>query len=981
MKHRPHLIALAAMLMAGQTQAQDASKSDAQKLERVEITGSLIKRVDRETPSVVQSITAQDIKTSGYASVTEMLRSLSAVDTSSVGDGVGSGFVSGLSTISLRGFGSQGTLTLINGRRIAPAAAVDVNFGRGNLVSVNTIPKNAIERIDVLKDGASSIYGSDAVVGVVNYVLKKEYTGFDGDVSYTATPDGLGAEKTAGLSFGFGNLDRQRFNIFGGLELSKRDPVMFRDLKDRGNLDLMNRYLTSQNNGTVGRHTPDSVASPYGNYYSLPASLSGTTTIDGISVANNSVAGKYFLGNLGNCPDDSTVGKGVPNRLPGYGPTTPTLPNGMCRYNLDDNRQAIAEQKRIGGSIRGTYLINDNLTAFADLMVSRVRTEETGLPQSITTSLATAGNPNIVTWPKLDGSMVRYPTIILPVGHPDNPTNGKANSQAVQLIYRFADLNQRDITTLSAARFSAGLQGTVGAWDIDSAFVYSYQDAERVRQNQLRASLLSKAIASHSYRFGKANDAAAIASVASDAVVDGNAKIMSADLRASREWFQLPGGKAGVAVGVEARRETLEAVPNDAYTSGDFIGLVANGTSGARNSFAAFGELSLPVLKSLELQTALRTEHYSDFGNATTGKAGFKWSAVPSILAFRGTAATGFRAPSISQISNSFMSSFHNFQTYRVVDPLRCDMTDPNNPKSLADPPNSRDCNVLGRSSNTPNPGSIPTTIAANPDLKPEKSNSFTLGLLLAPHKNIDIAIDAWYYQRKNEVRVQRGVDLMENYAKDPARFADQVVRDPDSSTWVTGKPNSGPILMLIRRYGNYNWTKTSGIDYDVNLRLPTTEFGLFTVKINGTYTRRFDYKILASDATTYAVGTTNSDVPKSKAKVTLEWKTKDWTSFLRYNHQDKLKSSTTETCLTSTSASNTLLRDNGLCYVTAAKSTDIGVTYRGFKNLSLSASVLNVGNDYGFTTNGPAALGYYDTGAVGTLGRRYTLSASYSFE
>ncbi|MFN4116187.1 MAG: TonB-dependent receptor plug domain-containing protein, partial [Inhella sp.] len=160
--HRPTVAALAVLAMASQAQAQTA---EPQTLDKVVVTGSLIKRTDKETPSVVQSITRKDIQNSGYATIEELLRATSAVDASSIQDGAASGFVSGLSTISLRGFGSQGTLVLINGRRVAPVAAVDINFGRGSLISVNNIPKGAIERIDILKDGASALYGSDAMAG------------------------------------------------------------------------------------------------------------------------------------------------------------------------------------------------------------------------------------------------------------------------------------------------------------------------------------------------------------------------------------------------------------------------------------------------------------------------------------------------------------------------------------------------------------------------------------------------------------------------------------------------------------------------------------------------------------------------------------------------------------------------------------------------------------------------------------------------
>ena len=342
MKARHHLIALAAMTALTPVWAQTSAPAAAAEpaAQRIEVTGSLIKRTDRETPSVVQSFTRQDLQRSGYATVEELLRSTGAVDTGSIGDSAASGFVGGLATISLRGFGSQATLVLINGRRTAPVAAVDINFGRGSLISVNTIPKGAIERIDVLKDGASALYGSDAMAGVINYVLRKDYQGAEGSVNVSANDKGKGVTKGASVTFGFGNLDTQRFNVFGGIEVSKRDSVMFSDLKDRGNQAGYDNFLNATN--SLSRFTPDSSATMYANYYRLPASTTGSTTINGISVANSNLAGVNYLGTLPGCAPENTVGQGVPNRPPGFIATTATLPNGFCRFSLDNADETIA---------------------------------------------------------------------------------------------------------------------------------------------------------------------------------------------------------------------------------------------------------------------------------------------------------------------------------------------------------------------------------------------------------------------------------------------------------------------------------------------------------------------------------------------------------------------------------------------------------------------------------------------------------------
>ena len=972
--NRYHLIALAALAVLNPDLA--LAQVAAATPQRVEVTGSLIKRTDRATPSVVQSFSREEIQRSGYATVEELLRANGAVDTGSVGDGAASGFVGGLSTISLRGFGSQGTLVLINGRRIAPVAAVDINFGRGSLISVNTLPKGAIDRVEILKDGASAIYGSDAMAGVVNYILRKDYQGAEGTVSYSANDKGVGGVSTAGISFGFGNIDTQRFNVFGGIEFSKRDSVMHADLKDRGNQAAHDAFLNGT--GALSRFTPDSSASLYGNYYRLPASLTGSTTLSGISVLNSNLAGVNYLGTQPGCPDDRTVGKGVPNRPDGFIATTATLRDGFCRYNLDNNDEAIAAQDRLNASLRGTFAISNTLTAFGDLMLSQTKTTEKRVPTALTTTLATTANRVATTWPKIDGSFLRQDAIILPVTHPDNPTRGTATAQPVQLIYRFEDLPIGDVNTLQSMRLTTGVEGSIGAWDFDTAVLYSRQDNKREQEGRLRSSLLNASIASGTYRFGRVNTPEAIASVSSSAVNEGDSTLVSLDFHASRSLFKMAGGDAAVALGVEARRETLNAVPDGVYGTGDYVGLVANGASGNRNVFAGFAEVSLPLLPTLEAQAALRAERYSDFGNATTGKLGFKWTPMKSVLVLRGTAATGFRAPSISQISDSFVLSFNNFQERRVFDPLRCDTTALATTGGLVNVP--RDCNVLNFTAvpaGTTTPGNIPTVVSANKNLKAETSRSFTLGMLFEPTKDIDLALDAWYFERNNEIRVQRGVDVLD------ANVPGSVVRDPNPATWLPGVPNSGPIILLTRAYGNNKWTRTSGIDYDLNVRLPATDIGKFSVKVQGTYTRRFDRLVLASAAVERLVGTSTSDIPKSRGSITLRWNSGDnWTSFLRANHTDPISTTVSAACLNAISptATQRLRREAGYCKVGNERTLDVGVTYTGVKNLSLSANLLNLANDYSRSDGFPGAFTYWDSGQPGQLGRRFSLNASYKF-
>ncbi len=979
---KQHLISVALLALAAQAQAQaqTAPAPDGSKLERVVVTGSLIKRTDKETPSVVQTISREAIKNSGFATVEELLRSTSAVDAGSISDGAGSGFVSGLATISLRGLGSQGTLVLINGRRTAPVAAVDINFGRGSLISVNSIPRGAIERIDILKDGASALYGSDAMAGVVNYILRKDYQGVEATAGYAANDDGVGQTVNGGVSFGFGNLDQQGFNIFGGIEMSKRNPVMHSELQGKGDLELTNLWNNLQ--GATNRFTPDSVASPFGSYYRVPASNAGSTVIDGRTVANSSPFGANYLGTYPGCPTELTVGQGTPARPTGTPATSASFRNGQCRFNFDNADEAISKQDRISAVLRGTMTLGSNFTAYADLMLSKTETTEKLIPQTLTTTVVSSANPVATQWSTLSGQLQRQNALILPVGHPDNPTNGGATPTPVQVIYRFADLSPTQTQELQSQRFTIGIEGTLGAWDIDSAIMHSRQDNVAAFRNRLRKSLLDGNLTPGNpnygkYRFnGTANSSEAMASVASDAIINGEATITSADVRASRELFALPGGQAAMAVGAEYRRETLNSVPDDVYRNGDFVGLVGNGAKGSRNLWAGFTELRLPLLRSLEVQVAARHENYSDFGDSTTGKLGAKWQVLPSTLALRSTLATGFRAPGLSQIGDAFLLSFNSLQTTAYRDPLRCP-----NGVSLSDPPVLRDCNILGRSA-TNAAGAIPTIIAANPNLKPETSKSATAGIVFSPTRNVDLAIDAWYFERNDEIRVQRSQDILDGLIANPTGPSNAaLLRDPNPATWLPNVPNSGPILVIYRGYGNFNWSKTSGIDYDLNVRFPATDFGRISFNLNGTYTGRFDQQVLTGGTIDRYAGTDFTAIPKTRATATLRLDRDNWSIWSRYNHADKVfRNGVTAQCLASTTPTDQIRQSVGGCNWQRDETIDVGFRYSPIKGMTVAGSMLNV-MDYYRSTNVPSSFTHWDSGNAAMLGRRFSLSVTYAMD
>ena len=270
---RPHaahtVCALAAALAAvpATTRAQAAALAP-QQLERVEITGSAIRRMQNEGPAPVEIFTKKDIERTGATTISELVKNLSTIDINDQGELTGnSPSGSGSATLQIRGLSERNLLVLLNGRRL-PVAALQDGSGAGAAVDVNNIPLSAIERIELLKDGGSAIYGADAVAGVINFITKKNYTGIEARVNYGMSSRRDAKEKGAGLLFGFGDYEAAGYNVLAALDLFKRDPLP-RSARDLTRSADWRRFDNGQ--GFDGRST----FSPVGNIVAGPGA--GTT--------------------------------------------------------------------------------------------------------------------------------------------------------------------------------------------------------------------------------------------------------------------------------------------------------------------------------------------------------------------------------------------------------------------------------------------------------------------------------------------------------------------------------------------------------------------------------------------------------------------------------------------------------------------------------------------------------------------------------
>ena len=760
-------LGLFALPAFAQQDPQVQQDQNQQPIARVEITGSNIRRSQSETASAVQTLSRSDIDKSGRTTVAELLQTLAVDNQGSVPTSFGAGFAQGASGISLRGLGAASTLVLINGRRVAPYGLAD--DGQKVFTDLNIIPVEAIERVEILKDGASAIYGSDAIAGVVNVILRKDYQGTAVKASYGKSGYWDGRDSRLAITSGKGDLETDHYNLLGSLEFGGKREVWDHDRDNRN---------------WVGRGD----LRPWG--FSAQEALGGTGAITSNNAAGSAVNGNvrnpttldyYNRGNL--------AGVGFTRTFPGAACSNFTThpqgdPGGGCLIDAPFVYDQIQPRQNSWNLFtRGAMQLNPNLQAYAEISYYWSESTSAGTPSTISASEGYPGGP------------VSNSAVALGANNPDNPYFGTA----ARVRYLAADVGPRISNVDSTfTRGVFGIKGAAAGWDIDSALLFSRNKVNNTRTGYLLRdatfALLNPTAANIAAAQGNAayvalppgtywrigenaglNSPAVYAALSPALTNDADTRLSQLDFKATREFGQLAGGAMGVALGAEYRHESTELNPTTGTDRGNVIGLGYSAYRGRRNEEALYGELLAPVLKSLELSAAMRYDHYSDVGNSYTPKAGIKWTPMTE-LALRTTYARGFRAPSAAENGVGGLAAFST-----ASDPLRCN---------------------LGVAAAC-NPASIALITSPNPALSPERSESWSAGLVWAPQPKSSVSLDFWQIKRKNEINQQQ---------VDAAIAAGQVARDPSTAV-VPGDP--GAIVAVLARYVNSAQTKVRGADLD----------------------------------------------------------------------------------------------------------------------------------------------------------------------
>ncbi|HEX6704274.1 MAG TPA: TonB-dependent receptor [Albitalea sp.] len=928
-----------------------------QSLERVEITGSNIKRTDTETSSPVQVISKQEIDQSGKGTVAEYLQTLTADAQGSVPFTYGRGFSGATASgISLRGLGANATLVLVNGRRITTAVLAD--DAQRAFTDLNAIPLEAVERVEVLKDGASSIYGSDAVAGVVNIILRKNYVGTTAKASVGTSYKGDGNELRAAITHGMGDMQKDGYNALINFEVGTKDPIYYRDRVGRGTVGISAIGNPAYGFGFDPEGSSNNLARTGGNGW-IPA---------GVNATNQSI-----IGNVRNPADNVYHSRGefFP-AAQAYCNATANLPqNNPAGACVTDIWQQVGEvqPKHSTYNLFGRFSkqINANLEAFAE--ASYYHTESTVKNTGSTPSTA-LNTPSGIP-------ISQTASTLLGATHPDNPYQGTAARLSYNPSLEPA-IGSNDIDSAShTVRGVFGLKGTLASWDFDTAAFYSQSnqtDTFKRRMNALvknallnptAANIAAASAASPKYaaliasnpnivwRIGEnanLNSAAMYDALLADQTRSGYSRQYGADLKVSRELGQLPGGPIGVAIGAEVRHES-NILPF--YTGlGEYIGLSLTKYGGRHNIYAGYVEGLFPVTKQLELNAALRFDHYSDAGDALTPKVGAKFKALDN-LALRATYAQGFRAPSSAENSPNSVAAFAGAT---VNDPVRCAGT-----------------GVLPANC----VGVAPTFLqTGNPDLKPEKSKSATLGLVWDITPKTSVTADLWQIKRT-------GLPVIEDTqaAVDAGRY----VRDPSQATTAT---DPGPILIAFVRFVNSAQSVTRGLDLEAKHRIELGDMGKLTTGL--TWTHLLTQRVIDADGTVHDYAGTHGNCeitncigsPKDRIQVTATWERGPVRLGANLNYRGSFKGIDEEGagCWADDIALPGVSTPGG-CKVKAFYTLDLSGVYAFNDKTEVFGSVANVlDKKPPFDPETYGAIGYNPLDYSGAIGRYFRVGLKHKF-
>ncbi|XLZ72812.1 TonB-dependent receptor [Massilia sp. SR12] len=803
---KPCVVAVALTLAGPQFAFAQNSQPAVQK---VIVTGSNIKRgIDEQTSSPVQVLTREEIKATGASTVKQILDTLTSNTGALTDVNSSNSYASGATGVSLRNLGMNSTLTLVNGRRMPNYGTAE--GGQITFVNIDTIPAELVERVEVLLDGASAIYGSDAVAGVINIITKKDYNGLviKAGARQNLEQSDRDRDQTVSITGGIGDFNADGWNVYGSLDLYHRNSYNIRPV-----IGKMEQWYFDYVSPTYGARST----------YSYP--------------------GNYIGRYPANYADPKLAGTAISAAAPGCKPEN--LEGGLCRYDQYAPAGLMPEADRVNFMTAGRLKIDDNLTAFAEVQLSDTKTTFHSAPGI----MQYTGTPS--RWYNASERRLEFFTEpMLPAGHAYNPY-----SFPIQLRYRYLDHPELFQQEAGARQYRvmAGLEGSHFGWDWNSAVgVMSNRSDSTQRSGTIKhAKDYLDAVLNGGYKFGQQNDVAVLKRMFPEFSFLGVSRQSFADIRASRELMQLSGGPLSLAVGAEYRRDSFESWVSDNVVKAELTGLGSINVSGARNIYSAYAEVAAPVIKDLELNGAVRFDKVGSTDANFVPKLAARYQLHPTLLV-RGTFSHGFRAPNAAETGDIRASGFQN----SLQDPKRCAIAtqlynelNKGNAVDKADALRARD---LGCSASA----AVDTT--GNPDLAPEKSRSVNAGTVWQPTKDLSMSVDYYRIERRDQIDTRNPIQILATEDQIPGSVQRLAVTDDDRRMSdrvfeLSGKRIShttGPIAAISVKYQNLNRTKVSGLDLEVNHRINLGSYGKVSNTLRGNY--QLDYRSWDTVTDTY---------------------------------------------------------------------------------------------------------------------------------
>ncbi len=804
------LAVLAAPALAQQA-TQDTDKQEQLKtLDRVTVTGSRIKRVDVEAALPITIIQKAEIEAQGITSAEQLLQQLNIAsngpDSLSANSGIappGTRGNNGVSGANLRGQGADATLVLLNGRRVATHGLA------GQVVDLNSIPFAAIERVEVLRDGASAVYGTDAIGGVINFITRDSYQGLSITGGADVTQQGGGNIFQASVLGGTGDLDTDRWNVWGAVNV-KSNEILRGNQRDFANSFQPDRGLS-----------PDSRGTPFATLVTGTGSLIGGGLKDPVTGLTKTSINTLDLPGGAGCENGGDM-------MGPYDDKVWASPGASFACAWDYGRARTIQQpvQTLQGIGRATFKIGNDHEFFAEFMGSKVTSKRVFEAQQISSSIGASAtgldayelNPNTkATYDAVYNSLLNY----------FGPQTNLAYGAPIRYRWRCEICGPRQLETETRAyRLLFGMTGSFGSWDYDAGLSRAQSKSESVLAGgyyytpQLKAALkggvLNPFLMPSQAQSAAAYQALAAADATGLQLYSGVSTTTTFDASFSgslgfKLWSKQ---EVQAAVGMDLRREEYEFSGPAEWSAGNAFVFGAPGDSSNylsprhRNVKALFAEFNVPVFDSLEVNLAVRRDHYDGFGGSTNPKYSFKWKPIDWV-AFRGSYSTGFKVPDFAKLFRGITET--QYTGLDLADPSIC----PNGRFN----PDVANCNVQIRPD---------IVTGGNPNLQPEEAKQQSLGFVLAPTSNIDVSVDWWKIERFNTIRSGFSLSTMTaNYDLYKANF----IRD-----------TNGNITQVDQRYINTGGTLTSGIELDANVRGELAG-GRWNAHLNGSYLETFKTK------------------------------------------------------------------------------------------------------------------------------------------